>query len=60
MVMHGSSSRDSDFDHDAMAPLSVFESPMLSIGSRTDVEMMLTILPLPAFFIPGESICTSV
>ena len=43
IVMQAGSSRDSDFAHDAMEPLSVLDSPMLSIGSLTEVEMMFTI-----------------
>ena len=53
IVMHVGSSRESDFAHDAIAPLKVFERPMFGIGSLTDVEMMLTILPIPAFSMRG-------
>ena len=45
MVIQGSNSLDSDFAQEAIAPLRVFESPILSIGSRTEVEMMLTKRP---------------
>ena len=53
MVMHGGSSLESDLAHDAIAPRRVFDSPMLSIGSLTDVEMMFTILPVPSASILG-------
>jgi len=42
------------------APRSVLESPMLSIGSRTEVEMMLTMRPVPAASIPGTRACVMV
>ncbi|GIS44387.1 MAG: hypothetical protein Ct9H90mP16_14570 [Candidatus Poseidoniales archaeon] len=42
------SSRLSDFAHEAMAPRRVLDNPILGIGSRTEVEMMFTILPVPA------------
>ena len=45
MVIQGSNSLDNDFAHEAIAPLRVFESPILSIGSRTEVEMIFTNLP---------------
>ena len=57
MVMHGANSRDKLFAHEAIAPRSVLESPMLGIGSRTEVEMMLTILPMPDSRIAGTTIC---
>ena len=60
MVTQGGSSRDSDLAHEAIAPRSVLESPMLSIGSRTEVEMMLTMRPLPAASIPGTRACVMV
>ena len=60
IVMHVGSSRESDFAHDAIAPLKVFERPMFGIGSLTDVEMMLTIRPIPAFSISGTTPRTNV
>ena len=45
MVIQGANSRDNDLAQDAIAPLKVFESPILSIGSRTEVEMMFTKRP---------------
>tara|TARA_B100001094_G_scaffold215551_1_gene209628 strand:- start:495 stop:842 length:348 start_codon:yes stop_codon:yes gene_type:complete len=53
IVMQGGNSLDMDLDHDAIAPLRVFERPMLSIGSLTDVEMIFTILPVPSDSIFG-------
>ncbi len=55
IVIQAGNSLDRDLDHDAIAPLKVFESPILSMGSLTDVEMIFTILPLPDFSIPGTS-----
>ena len=45
IVMQGLNSLERDFAHEPIAPLSVFESPILSIGSLTDVEIIFTILP---------------
>ena len=56
MVIHGSNSLDSDFAQEAIAPLRVFESPILSIGSRTEVEMIFTNLPYPISDILGDRI----
>ncbi len=53
IVMQGGNSLDMDLDHDAIAPLRVFESPMLSIGSLTEVEIIFTILPVPSDSIFG-------
>ena len=47
----------SDLAHEAMAPRSVFERPILGIGSRTEVEMMLTMRPIPASSMAGTTIC---
>ena len=57
MVMQGASSLDKVFDQDAMAPRSVFDSPMFGIGSFTDVEIIWIIRPYPSLSIPGTSIC---
>ena len=60
IVMQVGSSRESDFAHDAIAPLNVLESPMFGIGSLTDVDIMLTILPMPTFSISGTTPFTNV
>ena len=56
MVMHEGSSRLSDFAHEAIAPRRVLDNPILGIGSRTEVEMMFTILPIPASSMAGTTI----
>ena len=45
MVIHGANSRERDLDHEAIAPLKVLDNPILSIGSRTEVEMIFTKRP---------------
>ena len=40
MVMQGSNSRDNDLAQEAIAPLSVLDSPMFGIGSFTEVEII--------------------
>ena len=59
IVMQGANSFERDLLHDAIAPLKVFDRPIPSTGSRTDVEMMFTILPIPSFSIPGARLLTN-
>ncbi len=43
------------FAHDATAPLVVLETPRLSIGIFTDVEITLMMRPYPSFFMEGTT-----
>ena len=55
IVTHSGNSLERDFAQDPIAPRSVFDSPIFGIGSFTEVEIMFTILPLPAFSISGTT-----
>ena len=59
IVMQGANSLERDLLHEAIAPLKVFDRPIPSTGSRTDVEIILTILPLPNSSIPGARLLTN-
>ena len=61
IVMHGASSFDMDFAHEAIAPRRVLDSPMLGMGSFTEVEMIwMMIRPNPSASMPGTAAFTSV
>ena len=59
MVIQGGNSLLNVLDHEAIAPLKVFDNPIFGIGSLTEVEMILTMRPKPEEVMLGRHRCTS-